>query len=303
MKVQLMPDELLSFSLAGLTSWGIGGKAHRFYRPVDALALMNYIKLLPPQTPLVWLGLGSNVLIRDGGIQGAVICTRSLQKLTQPEPGRIIAEAGVTCAKLARFGCKAGANEAAFFAGIPGTVGGALAMNAGAFGGETWEWVENVTVMNAQGECFTRSPQDYDISYRTVKGKQACQSQEAFMSAVFRFPIGNEKIGMEKIQALLRTRKQTQPIGTLNCGSVYRNPPGEFAAKLIEACALKGHRIGNAFISPKHANFIINGGGATSRDIEALMATIENCVLTKFGISLHPEVRILGQRSEEQWEI
>jgi UDP-N-acetylmuramate dehydrogenase len=289
----LVEGESLNHPLASMTSWHIGGNAARFYLPPNIEMLSEYISLLPSETPVHWLGLGSNVLIRDGGIPGAVICTRKCQDLNVQEDGNIFAQAGLTCAKFARFAASRGFPDAVFFAGIPGTIGGALAMNAGAFGGETWEWVQSVTVMNRQGQCITRGAHEYDIGYRSVTSKQAGQSEEAFVSAVFRFPKKDNQ-GMSKIRDLLRKRAQTQPIGTLNCGSVYRNPPGDFAARLIEACDLKGYQIGDAIISEKHANFIINCGRARAQDVEALMATIESRVLERFGIALHAEVKILG---------
>jgi UDP-N-acetylmuramate dehydrogenase len=284
--------------LYDFTSWRIGGPAARFFYPKSIAHLTEYMQHLPQNLPVVWLGLGSNVLIRDGGIDGAVICTLKLQDLYQQEDGTIVADAGVTCAKLARFATKLGFADAAFFAGIPGTVGGALAMNAGAFGGETWQWVQSVSVLNRQGHHFQRPASDYDIAYRSVRPKLPEQTQEAFMGATFRFMPHADMQGAEKIKELLRKRNMTQPIGTHNCGSVYRNPNGDFAARLIEACELKGYRIGDAVISPKHANFIINCGNARSDDVEMLMATIESKVKARFGVELHPEVKILGQRGK-----
>lgn len=291
--IPALEGEKLDYPLANLTSWHIGGKADRFYLPASIQKLTDYIKTLPADTPITWLGLGSNVLIRDGGIEGAVICTRKCQELEHRLDGTIYAQAGLTCAKFARFASKLGFPDAAFFAGIPGTIGGALAMNAGAFGGETWEWVESVTLINRQGELIERTPIDYEIGYRTVHAKHP-QPEEAFVSAVFRFPKGTND-GMTKIRELLKKRSQTQPIGTFNCGSVYRNPPGDFAARLIEACDLKGYRVGDAIISEKHANFIINSAHACAKDVEELMKTIESCVWERFNIKLHAEVRILGK--------
>jgi UDP-N-acetylmuramate dehydrogenase len=292
----MIAGEILSHPLAPLTSWHIGGPAERFYSPPDLPSLVNYMRDLPKTTPVTWLGLGSNVLIREGGIKGAVIGSRQLQQLASEADGTIVAQAGVTCAKLARFSSRLGYAKAAFFAGIPGTVGGALAMNAGAFGGETWEWVQAAQVMNREGECFYRLPEEYEIGYRSVKGKNPEQIDEVFIGAIFRFPHQSDSDGMEQIRALLRKRAETQPIGTLNCGSVYRNPPNDFAARLIEACNLKGYCVGDAMVSPKHANFIINCAQACAQDVETLMATIESEVQARFGISLHAEVKILGVR-------
>ena len=285
------------YPLAPLTSWHIGGKAEKFIQPQDVMSLSHYLQQLPSHVFSTWIGLGSNVLIRDGGVKGVVICTRSLTNIDQHPDQTLYADAGVTCAKFSRVCCRAGFDNGAFFAGIPGTIGGALAMNAGAFGGETWEWVERVVVINTKGEVIERTPQEYEIGYRFVKLKArnaGAFDDEAFLGAYFRFPNNRSQDGLEKIKALLRKRAQSQPIGTLNCGSVYRNPPGEFAAKLIGGCDLKGFKIGGAGISEKHANFIINHGNATSNDVERLMETIEKAVKSKFQIELEREVRLIG---------
>lgn len=298
MLTPLLPGEVFNEHLAPWTSWHIGGTAERFYSPSTILLLAEYLKLLPAELPVTWLGLGSNVLIRDAGIKGAVIGTRQLQQLYQREDGAIVAQAGVTCAKLARFCSRLGFPDAAFFAGIPGTVGGALAMNAGAFGGETWEWVEGVTVMDRQGILQPLTPKDYDIGYRSVKPIVAKDQGCVFVEGVFRFKRREDADGLSDIKALLRKRGATQPIGTWNCGSVYRNPPGDFAARLIEECQLKGYRVGDAMVSPKHANFIINCQKASAQDVETLMSTIVSTVEAKFGIHLQTEVKILGQTGD-----
>lgn len=295
--IPLLPGEVFEEALAPWTSWRIGGRAERFYSPPTTELLAQYLNLLPAGTPVTWLGLGSNVLIRDAGIQGAVIGMRQMQGLHQQADGSIFAQAGVTCAKFARFCSRLGFPDAVFFAGIPGTIGGALAMNAGAFGGETWEWVESVTVMDRQGVSQVRLPSDYEIGYRSVKQKMASE-ENVFVSGLFRFKHQANSDGMSNIKELLRKRSQSQPIGTWNCGSVYRNPPGDFAARLIEACQLKGYRVGDAMVSPKHANFIINCENASAHDVETLMNTIESSVLDKFGIRLHAEVKILGQTKD-----
>lgn len=291
----LMEGEMLLQPLSSWTSWRIGGQAERFYSPPDRVCLVKYLQILPQEKHITWLGLGSNVLIRDGGIPGAVICTRGLQSLSQAKDGTVVVDAGVTCAKFARFASQKGFSDSVFFAGIPGTIGGALAMNAGAFGGETWEWVQEVVVINRQGTVLRRSLSDYDIGYRSVRGKNPEQAEEAFIGATFRFPYRADSDGMQKIRALLKKRAQSQPIGTLNCGSVYRNPPGDYAARLIEECQLKGYRIGDAMISPKHANFIINCDQASAEDVEKLMSTIETSVWERFGVQLQAEVKILGK--------
>lgn len=293
-----MNEEQRNVCLAPLTSWHIGGLAERYVVPSDLQALAGYLRQLPSDVSCTWLGLGSNVLIRDSGIKGAVISTRKLQALYQEADGTVFAGAGVACAKLARFCVALGMPKAAFLAGIPGTVGGALSMNAGAFGGQTWEWVKRVQIIRRTGDMDYREPSDYTIGYRTVHGRGFCLSQEAFLGAYFTFPVTTDERGADKIRALLRQRAESQPIGTFNCGSVFRNPTGDYAARLIEACGLKGFTIGQAMVSPKHANFIINCGQARSTDVEQLIAVMASQVHDRFGISLETEVRILGKQEE-----
>jgi UDP-N-acetylmuramate dehydrogenase len=181
---------------------------------------------------------------------------------------------------------------AVFFAGIPGTVGGALAMNAGAFGGETWNQVEAVDTVDRHGERRTRRRGDYEIGYRTVRGPGG----EWFLAATFRFDRDTES-SMATIKALLKRRNASQPLGIPSCGSVFRNPPGDFAGRLIEQAGLKGRRIGGAVVSEKHANFIVNTGKAMAADIEALIEEVRAMVLERTGVRLEPEVRIVGERA------
>lgn len=288
--------------LAHYTSWRVGGAAKVFYAPADLDDLSCFLSGLSKdeKEEIVWLGLGSNVLIRDGGIDGVVIMTHpTLSKLERLENGVIRAEVGLTCAKLAKFCTRSGLPEGAFFAGIPGTVGGALAMNAGAFGGETWPQVVGVETMNPQGEIRFRPATDFKVGYREVQGLE----NEWFVAGHFVFNDHSQNNSLEAqaqtkeaIRVLLKKRADTQPIGTFNCGSVFRNPPGDYAARLIEACGLKGFRIGGAEVSPKHANFIINDGTASAADLEALIHHVAEEVKLKQGVELILEARIIGQR-------
>lgn len=278
--------------LAEYTSWGVGGPAARFYRPADLADLSLFLQTLPENEPLTWLGLGSNVLIRDGGVLGTTLLTLGrLDRLELLENGLVYAEAGVTCAKLAKFCTKNDFGAGAFFAGIPGTVGGALAMNAGAYGGETWPQVEAVDIMNAHGEILQRHASEFKIAYREVQG---LAKGEAFVAGYFKFPHGVSAEAQQQIKALMAKRNATQPIGLRSCGSVFRNPPGDFAARLIESAKLKGFCIGGAEVSEKHANFIINGGAASAADIEQLIQTVQSRVRDVHGVQLIPEVHILG---------
>lgn len=280
-------------ALARYTSWRVGGKAKQTYRPADLEDLINFLATLPDNENLVWLGLGSNVLIRDGGILGTVIITQGklnkIEKLANSKQIRV--EAGVTCAKMAKFCVKLGFVEGAFFAGVPGTMGGALAMNAGAFGGETWRHVVKVETINIKGEIITRTPKEFEINYREVKRPQ----QEWFVAGHFEFSDGEIEKASEAIRELLHKRNDSQPIGEFSCGSVFRNPPGDYAARLIETAGLKGLRQGNAWVSEKHANFIINGGEATAADIEKLILKVQERVEEVHGVRLIPEVHIIGE--------
>jgi UDP-N-acetylmuramate dehydrogenase len=272
------------------TSWHVGGPADYFFTPRDVSDLASFVRQLPPEVPVLWIGLGSNLLVRDGGIRGVVIATHgALGALERLSATRIRVEAGVPCARIARQCVKWGLGPAEFFAGIPGTLGGALAMNAGAFGGETWRHVIEVDVLDRRGVRRTRKPADYEIGYRSVKGPD----HEWFIGARLEFERA-AGVNADAIRDLLDKRKQTQPIGEWSCGSVFTNPPTGHAAQLIESAGLKGFRIGDASVSEKHANFIINHGSARAADVEALIEHVQRTVARVHGIELHTEVRIVG---------
>ena len=272
------------------TSWRVGGPADRFFKPQSVPELQRILADLPPDVPVHWLGLGSNLLVRDGGIRGAVIATAGLPKdLTRVDDLRVRVGAGLACMLLAKQCVRFKLGPAAFFAGIPGTVGGALAMNAGAFGGETWNHVESVLTIDRHGTVRTRPRTDFAIAYRTVRGPA-----EWFLGATFRFEHDAES-SMATIKAMLARRNAAQPLGLPSCGSVFRNPAGDFAGRLIEQAGLKGRRIGGAMVSEKHANFIINAGDATAADIEALIDEVRATVERQFGARLELEVRVIGE--------
>jgi UDP-N-acetylmuramate dehydrogenase len=272
------------------TSWHVGGPADLFFTPRDDRDLAAFLRQLPAEMPLLWIGLGSNLLVRDGGIRGAVISTHgALGTLERLGATRIHAEAGVPCARIARQCVKWGLGPAEFFAGIPGTLGGALAMNAGAWGGETWRHVVEVDVLDRRGVKHTRSAAEYTVGYRSVTGP----AEEWFIGARLEFERTAE-VDSEAIRELLDKRKQTQPIGEWSCGSVFTNPPGDHAARLIESAGLKGTRHGDASVSQKHANFIINHGHARAADVEALIEHVQRTVEKVHGIVLRTEVRIVG---------
>ncbi|MGH8133625.1 MAG: UDP-N-acetylmuramate dehydrogenase [Steroidobacteraceae bacterium] len=273
------------------TSWHVGGPAEVFFNPRDPADLAAFLRALPPGVPIHWVGLGSNLLVRDGGLPGVVISTHgTLDTLQRVDATSVQAQAGVACARIARQCIKWGLGPAEFFAGIPGTLGGALAMNAGAFGGETWRHVREVQTIDRRGEERVRAAGEYRIGYREVI---APAPEEWFVGATLSF---EQRPGAHpgEVRSLLARRKASQPIGEWSCGSVFTNPEGDHAARLIESAGLKGFRIGDASVSDKHANFFINHGHASAADLERLIEHVRATVERVHSVSLHPEVRIVG---------
>ncbi|NJN46335.1 MAG: UDP-N-acetylmuramate dehydrogenase [Candidatus Competibacteraceae bacterium] len=278
--------------LAGYTSWRVGGPADTFYQAADVQDLALFLSQLPQAEPLFWLGLGSNLLVRDGGIRGTVIATHgALTDLDLSEPHTVRAGAGVPCAKVARFSARHNLTGVEFLAGIPGVIGGALAMNAGAWGGEIWPRVKAVETIDRQGVMRRRTPEHYAIAYRQVQ----CPFDEWFVAADLQLEPGDGAVSLARIRALLEQRSRTQPTGVASCGSVFRNPPGDHAARLIETAGLKGVQLGGACVSTKHANFIVNTGKASALDLERLIAKVADTVERVHGVCLTPEVRIVGE--------
>ena len=286
--------------MARHTSWRAGGSAERAYMPVDLEDMRLFLASLPRHEPVYVVGLGSNLLVRDGGLRGTVIFTHGALKEIRSEGNAIYAEAGVASPKLARFAAMHALVGAEFMAGIPGTVGGALTMNAGCYGGEAWGIVESVTTLDRTGQLHQRTPANYEIGYRTVKLRDG--GEEWFAAARFKLPPGDGVKSRATIKQLLERRIAAQPLNLPNAGSVFRNPPNDHAARLIEACGLKGRALGGAMISEKHANFIVNTGHARAADIETLIETAHSAVLEKFGIDLEREVRIIGEAKAERGE-
>lgn len=275
------------------TSWRVGGPAETFFRPASIDDLSGFLRNLDADVPVFWFGLGSNLLVRDGGLQGVVVATAGIfTTLEQSGDHLVRVGASVPCTQLARQCIRWGFGPSEFFAGIPGTLGGALAMNAGAHGSETWERVRTVTTIDRRGDIHARVPDDYDIAYRSVAGP----ADEWFVDAELGFD-PDVLPSMETLKDMLARRKASQPLGLPSCGSVFRNPPGDHAARLIESCGLKGCRIGEAEVSEKHANFIINRGDATALDVENLIMHVQQTVADSTGIELVPEVRIVGREA------
>jgi len=282
--------------LARHTTWRVGGNADLLYAPADRDDLAGFMRGLPAGMPVTLLGLGSNVLVRDAGIRGAVVLMHNPGAALAVADGMIYADAGVASPKLARFAALHGCADAEFLAGIPGTVGGALAMNAGCYGGEAWRHVARVETLARDGRFAIRTPADFLIGYRSVRNSDGGALAEPFTGAWFRFPCGDSVAARAQIRALLARRIATQPLALPNAGSVFRNPAADYAARLIESCGLKGHAIGGARVSERHANFIVNAERrARASDIEALIAHVQAAVHARTGVMLETEVRILGE--------
>jgi len=282
--------------MAKHVSWRAGGLARQAYVPADLDDLALMLRGLPADEPVMFVGLGSNLLVRDGGYQGTVVFVHAvLGSIVLVGEGLVHAAVGVASPKLARFAAMHDLVGAEFLAGVPGTIGGALAMNAGCYGGETWRIVQSVTAVGRDGTIRTRSSSHYEIAYRhVVLRPEYSTQQEWFVAATFMLEAGSGVGGRARIKEFLARRIATQPLNQPNAGSVFRNPPGDYAARLIESCGLKGHRIGNAAISAKHANFIVNLGGASAADIEGLIELAQHEVQSQAGIALECEVRIVG---------
>ena len=287
---ELLHDEPMSRHV----SWRAGGVAQHVYQPADLADMQTFLQQIPADEPLMAVGLGSNLLVRDGGYRGTVLLMVGALTELRMEDGMIYVQAGVPGAKLARFAASNNLCGAEFFVGIPGTLGGMLTMNAGCYGGETWGVVQRVQVLTRSGELIERTPQEYQIAYREVALKQ--HSDEFFVGAWLKLEQGDVEVAKQEIKALMEKRSASQPLQMPNAGSVFRNPTGNHAAKLIEGCGLKGKRIGGAQVSEKHANFIVNAGGATAADIEELICEVQATVQKQTGINLHPEVRIVGEK-------
>ena len=261
-----------------------GGFTREFFSPENSTELSEFLSDNSRQ--VLFVGLGSNLLIRDHGFDGVTIHTKHLKELIISE-GIIEAESGTTLAKLSRFAKSNNKHGAEFLSAIPGSVGGALAMNAGAFGSEVWQYVVSVQTINLSGQINQRKKSDFVIDYRSVSHKHM---DEFFLSAQFDFNLEQQN---DDVRDLLEKRNSTQPIGLPSCGSVFKNPNGHYAAELIEASGLKGFCVGGACVSEKHANYIINQDNATAADIENLINHIQNTVMSMHNVQLETEIIII----------
>lgn len=287
-KIKLLENEPLS----RYTSWRVGGNADRVFLPTSLETLVGFLTGISPDEPIYFIGLGSNLLVRDGGVRGTVIVMHQALKEMRVDGAYIYAEAGVTGGKLAKFSAANSQTGAEFMAGIPGTVGGALAMNAGCYGGETWDIVYQALTIDRHGQTHVRNADEFITGYRSVAMPMP---EEWYLGAWFKLKAGSPQESTRKIKELLATRLASQPLNFPSGGSTFRNPKGDFAARLIEASGLKGHQIGGAQVSPKHANFIVNVGHCSALDIELLIRHMKEVVLEKQGVALQQEVKVIGE--------
>ena len=292
MQAEAQSQLLKNESLARYTSWRVGGLADRIFIAENVGELQAFLQTLDTAEPLEFIGLGSNLLVRDGGVRGTVVVMHQALSELRVDGQYIYAEAGVTCGKVARFSASESKQGAEFLAGIPGTVGGSLAMNAGCYGSETWNIVHQVLTINRHGQTHVRNESEFIPSYRHV---EMPVPDEWFLGAWFKLELGNAEASQHKIKQLLAARLASQPLNLPSAGSTFRNPHGDFAARLIEASGLKGYQIGGAQVSPKHANFIVNVGECTALDIELLIRHIKDAVLEKQGVALQQEVKVIGE--------
>ena len=279
--------------LARHCSWRCGGPAEHYFEPADRADLLAFLAGNGID-PLFWLGLGSNLLIRDGGLRGTVISTANLAGNQWFDPEHLYVEAGVPCARIARAAAAQDRGGLEFLAGIPGTLGGAWRMTAGALGGEIWQFVQWAELVDRRGQVTRIARDEFVASYRRVQQPQPGW----FIAALLHVPSDAQGEGNERIREVLAKRSATQPTGKASCGSVFKNPPGDYAGRLIEACGLKGYRIGGCEVSTVHANFIVNDAGALSVEVEQLIRHVQDTVLARTGVELETEVQIVGETLE-----
>ena len=280
----------LSEPLARYTTFRIGGAADIYLEPLDkadALALIRSLR--HEKIPFFLMGNGSNLLIADEGVKGAVVNLEAGFNYLECSPeGVITAGAGVKLAKFVDFCIGKGKGGAEMLAGIPGTLGGAVIMNAGAYGGEISDYMLSVELI--RGDKLVKiAKEEGGFAYRT-----SSLQGDVILEASFEFPEGMpEQMKVTRRQTMLR-RNSSQPVQWPNAGSIFKNPPGDYAARLIQEAGLKGRTVGGAEISEMHANFIINRGGATAADVMALIAIAREEVLRKFGVELQLEIKLVG---------
>ncbi len=284
-----------NFELSNLTWFKVGGKAEVYFLPKDTNDLVNFLKNLDQKIPLKILGAGSNTLIRDGGIGGVTLkLSKNFSEIVYLDNEKVLVGGGLNCTKLARDSAQKNLEGLEFFSGIPGTVGGAIMMNAGAYGNETSEFLEKIITVDRNGEIKKYFKKDIKMSYR----KSSLNENEIIIQALFRCKKGNKVTIKNKIKKLNQKRKLTQPIKLKTSGSTFKNPEKLKAWKLIRDSGCSKLKKGGAEVSSLHSNFIINQGIANAKDVEDLGKLIIKKVQNKFGVSLDWEIKIIGSKKK-----
>ncbi|RMH60491.1 MAG: UDP-N-acetylmuramate dehydrogenase [Zetaproteobacteria bacterium] len=277
--------------MARHTTLGVGGPADWFFQPRDRDALARAMPLIPADMPRLPLGRGSNLLVLDGGFRGVVIDMAGLN-VTRLTGNELYAEAGARMSRVASLCAAQGLSGLEFLATVPGNIGGGVAMNAGAFGQEIADCLQRVEVMDGEGRCMALERSSLAMGYRCTRLPEGA----LVVAACFRLQAMDAAKVRQRMRAMREQRGKRQPLSWPNCGSVFKNPPGDYAARLIEAAGLKGMRIGGARISERHANFIVNEGDATAADVLALIERAREAVWRQAGVRLETEVRIVGEK-------
>ncbi|HKI60468.1 MAG TPA: UDP-N-acetylmuramate dehydrogenase [Mariprofundaceae bacterium] len=275
--------------MSGHTTLAIGGPARWYFRPKGASELAKALRLIPEDLHILPLGRGSNLLITDEGFDGVVLDFGGLSEIAIDE-NTMVTGAGARMSKVAQLCATKGLAGLEFLATVPGDMGGGIAMNAGAFGQWVSDTLISIEVLHRNGEIESMMKEQLNMSYRHTE----LPSQTLVISGTFKLNSDDPEAIRERMRTMRKQRSSTQPLALPNCGSVFKNPEGDHAARLIEAVGLKGKKVGNARISSTHANFIVNEGQATSEDVLTLIAMAQQAVEKQFGVVLEPEVRILG---------
>ena len=275
------------------TTFKIGGPADYFLVPESGEEVGEIIKICKQtDIPYFILGNGSNLLVGDGGYRGAVIQIYRNMSAVTTEGTTITAQAGALLSSVAAAAKNASLTGFEFAGGIPGTVGGAAVMNAGAYGGEMKDVLVEVTVMDADGNIFTIPAEKLELGYRTSIIKKAGY---IVLEAKIRLEEGDQEAIRERMKELTIQRTTKQPLEFPSAGSTFKRPEGYFAGKLVMDSGLRGYQVGGARVSEKHCGFVINAGGATAKDVRTLMENVRDIVYEKYGVTLEPEVKFLGE--------
>ncbi|MDC0110654.1 UDP-N-acetylmuramate dehydrogenase [Alphaproteobacteria bacterium] len=283
---QMKFDEKLS----SFTWFGVGGDAEILFTPDNIDGVINFIKDKPKNLRAFIIGAGSNILIRDNGIKGISLLTKNLNNITMDEKGVITAESGANDIQVARFARENERTDLEFLVGIPGTVGGGIRMNSGAFGSEFKDVLIDVNAINQSGELKTFTSEELGMKYRHID----LSSDWIFNSARFKTSVGNKKDIQSKMKEIIRLRGKSQPIGVKTGGSTFMNTSKYKAWELIDKAGCRGLKFGDAMISEKHCNFIINTKKSSAQEIESLGELVKEKVMASSGIDMNWEIQKVG---------